>query len=371
MRNVATSPARARGRTRRLVGIDVARALAFGGMLASHYAFPRRLPEADGTGATSGDPGWLQGLDAAADGRAAPLFCVVLGVGAGFLARAGARDHTFVLRGLALFAIGLAIWPYQEAVYLILPHYGLLLALVPLWRRIPTAWLLPAAAVAFVVPSLVTAVLDDHRMRSAIQPDSYEALRDVGALARYLLWTGGYPLVGWVGFVLVGLWLARLRLGDQAVQLSLLFGGVLVMLSQPVLASARVELGPRSLDVAGGLATMVDGTAHSNRTAWYVLATATAIAVIAACLLATASPRGERLLWPLAALGQMALTAYLAHLVIGEELVWDWQEASDPSLAAQLLVALATFLSLMVAATLWRRRFRRGPVEALLRAIAR
>jgi uncharacterized membrane protein len=101
----------------RLDGIDVARALAFAGMVLAHYVGP--------LGAT--DPGWLRGLTRVADGRAAPLFCVLLGVSAGILAARGTPDHLFVARGLLLFALGLLIWPGVDWVYLILPHYGVLL----------------------------------------------------------------------------------------------------------------------------------------------------------------------------------------------------------------------------------------------------
>jgi len=72
---VLAAPPRPRVSTR-LTGIDAARALAFGGMLLAHFAASRR----------STDPGWLQAVDNAADGRAAPLFCLLLGVGAGLLA---------------------------------------------------------------------------------------------------------------------------------------------------------------------------------------------------------------------------------------------------------------------------------------------
>src|SRR5687768_10405161 len=108
---VVTAPAPARARTR-LVGIDAARALAFGGMLLAHYAASRHRSDA----------GWLQALDNAADGRAAPLFCLLLGVGAGLLAAKGTSDMAFVRRGLVLFGLGLLVWPLMDSVYLILPH---------------------------------------------------------------------------------------------------------------------------------------------------------------------------------------------------------------------------------------------------------
>jgi uncharacterized membrane protein YeiB len=350
----------------RLDGLDLARALAFAGMLFAHFAFSLHAD----------DPGWLQVVDEIADGRAAPIFCVLLGLGAGLLLASGASDRVLVVRGALLAAIGVLIWPFVGVVYLILPHYGLLLAIVPLLRRIPTAWLLPAALTAFVVPSIVTAIMDGHGLRLAPQPDSYTDLTDVAELGRVLAWTGGYPLVGWVGFVLVGLWLSRLRLGDRRVQVALLVAGSAVSLVQPLFTWAFEALGgmPKpSADQpgpAGGWSAFFDGSAHSNRFAWYVLGSATAVAVIGGCLLLVGSVPGR---WkvPLVRLGQLALTVYLVHLFIGEQWVWPWIADARPALMTQVLVLTLVFCGLMAFATAWRLRFRRGPVEGTLRAISR
>ena len=165
--NVLAAPART---STRLTGIDAARALAFGGMLLAHFAFSRP---------GSGDPGWLQALDHVADGRAAPLFCLLLGVGAGLLAARGTSDAAFARRGLVLLGLGLAVWPLVDRVYLILPHYGILLALFPLVRRLPTRWLLPAAGAAFLLPSLVVTTFGDLGLRAGGQPSTYAEVLDL------------------------------------------------------------------------------------------------------------------------------------------------------------------------------------------------
>ncbi|MGH8979306.1 MAG: heparan-alpha-glucosaminide N-acetyltransferase domain-containing protein, partial [Acidimicrobiia bacterium] len=238
----------------RLDGIDVARALAFGGMLLAHFARPMR----------PGDPGWLQALDNIADGRAAPLFCMLLGVGAGILVTRGTPDRVLVQRGLALFVIGLAIWPRVDRVYLILPHYGVLLSLVPLLRRLSTRALLPVAAFAFVVPSVITAIVDGHGLRGSSQPATYDALLDSRSLLGQLFWTGGYPVVGWVGFVLIGLWMARQPLQDRVTQLRLFAGSGAVMLLQPIAAVVFRRFDGRLEDPnARGWSAFFDGTAHS------------------------------------------------------------------------------------------------------------
>ena len=343
-----TAPSRPRVSTR-LDGVDAARALAFGGMLLAHFAASRR----------PSDPGWLQGVDNAADGRAAPLFCLLLGVGAGLLASKGVSDGAFVRRGLVLFALGLAVWPFVDRVYLILPHYGILLALFPLVRRVPTRWLLPAAGTAFLVPSVVVATVGDLGLRSAAQPSTYGELLDAPTLLGGLLWTGGYPLLGWAGFVLVGAWVVRLRLHDARTQWWLLVGSVAVAATQPFAAA-----GYRTLDQS----PFLDSAAHSNQTAWYVLATATAVVVVAGCLIA--ARRAAAVVRALVPLGQMALTAYLAHLLVGETVVFHWLDNSRPALAVQMAVALGVFAVLAMAARAWLGEHRRGPVETAVRALA-
>jgi uncharacterized membrane protein YeiB len=345
---------------RRLDGLDVARALAFAGMLLAHFAFSDR----------PSDPGWLAAVDAAADGRAAPLFCLLLGVGSGLLIARGTPDSTLVKRGLVLFALGLALWPIFDRVYLILPHYGALLMLMPLLRRLATRWLLPVAGLAFLVPSVVVALVDGHRLRGAPQPNSYAELANLGSVVEILVWTGGYPLVGWVGFALVGLWVSRQRLGDRAVQLRLLIGGALVAATQPLWAWIHDALiTPAEGQAARGWATFFDGTAHGNQTAWYVIASGTAVAVIGGCLVvADLTPAAWRL--PIVRLGQLALTAYVAHLVLGEVVYWDWQDQAKPPLTTEMLIVVAVLVTFAVVATLWRVFFARGPLESGLRAVS-
>ena len=60
----------------------------------------------------------------------------------------GAAWHVLVRRGLLLAALGLVLWPHYPRVYLILPHYGVLLAALPLLVRLRTRVLLPLAEAA-------------------------------------------------------------------------------------------------------------------------------------------------------------------------------------------------------------------------------
>jgi len=199
------------------------------------------------------------------------------------------------------------------------------------------------------------AVAGDLGLRSAGQPETYSDLLDgIGVLGQ-LLWTGGYPVIGWAGFVLVGAWVVRLPLGNTRTQWALLAGAGAVAATQPFLAAAS-----KAFDGS----TFLDSAAHSNQTAWYLLAAASAVAVLAGSLLLGGAVRA------LVPLGQMALSGYLAHLLVGEAVVFPWLDTSSPSLVVQMTVAAAVFAGLAVAARAWLLHHRRGPVETAVRALA-
>ena len=65
--------------------------------------------------------------------------------------------------------------------------------------------------------------------------------------------------------------------------------------------------------------------------------------------------------------GQLALTFYVVHVWLLRRALRDWPWGLTASeMIAILLIAYAAF---GLAAHLWRRRFRRGPLEALLRIV--
>ena len=82
-----------------------------------------------------------------------------------------------------------------------------------------------------------------------------------------------------------------------------------------------------------------------------------------------ASPKGSRWLHPFEAVGRMALTNYIGQSVIGATLFYSYGFGLYGSLhRGQLwLVAFAVWAVLLVASTLWMRRFRQGPLERALR----
>jgi hypothetical protein len=190
-----------------------------------------------------------------------------------------------------------------------------------------------------------------------------------GDIVGDILISGAYPLVTWSAPLVFGMWLGTRDLRAASTKLWMLGAGLFVAVAAP-LASRTLVFGygeplvgpPRNPENAG-FANLLTAEAHSQMPLWMLGAVGAATATLAATLfLADFFPRA---MWPLAATGQLALTVYVAHLLLlhaNEELV---RRETVPE--ATFTVA-AFMLLAMLACTLWRAVFSRGPLEAALAA---
>lgn len=203
--------------TGRLVGVDLARALAVFGMYVVHIGPP--------LSATDGVATWVRYM---ADGHSSVLFATLAGFSLMLLA--GRREPKtglpgrqakarIAIRAVVLLALGTAMAMEYGGV-IILGFYGVyfLLAL-PLVRLRARTLAITAAAFALATPQLsfaLNSLLTESVQRNINAYDPLHRLSDVGVLD--LLFTGFYPAITWMSFVIAGMALARLDLSQAAVQ---------------------------------------------------------------------------------------------------------------------------------------------------------
>ncbi|MGH4031315.1 DUF418 domain-containing protein [Actinomycetota bacterium Odt1-20B] len=368
--------------TGRLIGVDLARGLAVFGMYAAHVG-----PDPSRGGAT----GFLMEL---AHGRASALFAVLAGFSIVLMTgrrtpkagRAGRQAVAkVVIRALILLVLGTALTLYGTQVEVILAFYGLYFLLVlPLYRLSAKPLAVIAAASALVLPQVLY-VIQQHLPYEPGPGSLWTWPANADGLVS-LLFTGSYPALSWLPFVIAGMAVARLDLAATAVRIRLAVTGVclavvgyggswLALHLVPGAASALADSGYGEggsalsawwSDVAGHptgdtAAWLLAASPHSETTLSIVANTGVAVAVLALCLLATdALPRFRRLATPVIAVGTMSLTAYVFHIV-GIRLL-GVEELPGPSLH----VLLGFVVAAMVFATLWSRFLGRGPLEWLL-----
>ncbi|MDN4473033.1 heparan-alpha-glucosaminide N-acetyltransferase domain-containing protein [Demequina zhanjiangensis] len=342
-----TTPARAAAQPAldraRIGGLDLARAIAFIGMVAAHIGD-------DGAGGSGHGWEWLW----VASGRSSALFAVLAGVSIGIIAsRSPSAGHARVkvaVRAMLLVLVGVIVTALGTPVYVILPNLGLMMLMASLaitWR---TSWLWSGAVTLLIGGGLVLPWIQSWA--------SGAGLDAVPLLDR--LWWHHYPALVWTGYLLVGLALSRLDLRAGATRLAMVVGGACAGVGVAVLGLGLGGMPPWPLDdgAFGWFTWWASMEPHSYSPVELVSNAGISVAVIGVCLwLSDAAGRG---LSAVRALGAMAFTAYVAHLFViafvGPEMVY------YPSNTA-LVVLLVTFT---VAAWAWRLVFPQGPLETVM-----
>jgi len=340
----------------RLQGVDVARALALLGMMATHVGGIADTVEWS-------DPGtWA----AVAHGRSSSLFAVLAGVSIGLTSgrrtppgppTIGRIRARLAVRAVVVVAVGVLLMALQTPVYVILPTYGALFLLTIPVLRSRARWLLVLAGVCAVLSPVVAVAT------APLYADAGMWEVQLGLV---------YPVVTFLAYVLVGLAVARSGLEERGAQVALLASGTVVAAVAYLVGNA---LAPVPADAAfafpgvpytgsgstrsGALAQVfLSPRDHSSSIVDVVATSGIAVAVIALCTLVS-DGRGravERVAFPLAAVGSMPLTVYAGHLVVLAML----PEYPDSGVAWWSF-AVGSVLFAM----LWRTFLGRGPLERL------
>ncbi|WP_019816326.1 DUF418 domain-containing protein [Saccharomonospora saliphila] len=371
----------------RLLGIDVARAVAILGMFASHV------------GPTHYDHphSWMF---LPFHGRAAVLFAVLAGISIAIMSGGrrpatglGWRKALVRIGSRAVLMLGLGLLMnvvFIVPVWVILGYYGGFFLLSLPFLRLGARSLAALSAVVIVAAPVVSwlirrAYFPKDLFETPLEDIRPEQLTGVGDLATTLLLTGVFPTFLWIGYVLAGMAIGRLDLTSRRVGTLLGLGGAALAavaygsswVARHVLGGAdAIYASIQSRADAAGIGVdhflhlslyKVHGTPPTDTPAWLLLPNAhtgtpfdaagsvgLSLAVIGGCLLLQhTSVRGLR---ALGAVGAMSLTCYVGHLVV-MQLLWGGEPDYTVTNAALFLVGAVVF------ATVWRSWYGQGPLE--------
>lgn len=334
----------------RLYALDVARAFAVFGMIIVNV------------GPYTTD-GWASLFVRAFNGRASILFVILAGIGVTFLARRAltkgvTRRSTLLWRGLLLFVIGIALQVLDHDVNVILPTYAALFFLAAFVVRMPTRWLFWSAVSSALLGPVIWILV---RKLTNFRPHPAELGDSPLEILSIILFSGPYPLVVWIAPFFLGVWLGRLPLGNQGLQLRLLLIGSVAGVGAFLLSGILVRtLGEPDTEKIG-FDRLISAVGHSQMPLWLISSTGTAVMVLSILLLLV--PKFGKRIRVLVAVGQMPLTAYTAHLVIIALIV---RPAPETALQG-LLISLGIMIFLIFFAVVWIANLRYGPLEMLLR----
>ncbi len=347
---------------------DVARAFAIIGMVFIN--FPYMLARRDGVDGASAALTWIVHIPS---GRASSLFVTLAGVGVSMLARRAYRAgdwkerlraiRTLLLRAACLLPAGVLlhdVWNID-----ILHFYGVYLTLAALLFVFAPTFVLALSALVLIAVGVVLDVV------SLGLPDA-PFLSPLGFLIDVFI-DGVHPVFPWLSFLLYGLWLGRqdftrLAWRRRLMALAVVLFGVFELTSLALTAWLLLHPVPLLNEYVGLL-----GTSWTPDPLYVLsaLCTATFVITLSHELLAFAQ-RHQRAHWlrPLISTGQLALSIYVAHALIG--VVIPVRLGAGRALSIEQVAAYAAaFLVCVVAmATLYRFFFARGPLEWLMRMVS-
>lgn len=389
-----------RGGSGRLTAVDAVRGLAVLGMFAVHVG-PGPRPEGAGY------------LIVAADGRAPALFTLLAGFSLALAQRGrppaerpdgwAHRYRPLLVRCAVLAGLGLVLAALCPGILVILAFFAVYFLAAEPFTRLPAPVLTAVAGVSVVAGPLLSFLLGpvfgyETSGRGAVPvPASLTGWDGPGRVLCELLLTGAYPLATYFPYVLVGLAAGRLcdprerrGAGRMAVWgAAAAAGGYGSAWVAAHLLGGRERLldvvaarHPEALGAADPVREVLSGqfgAVPSTSWDWLLVAdpysqtpletignAGVGCALVGLFALAAHGRAGARLLRLPAALGAMALSAYVLHALV----------LAGPAHGAGSWGALAGFAGVALAAAWAWQRFwahsplRRGPLEHLLRLAA-
>ena len=349
----------------RILGYDLARALAVLGMVVVNYTSILEVSRFN--------PVWLEPVVDFCYGRAAVVFVMLAGVSVSLIARrltAPAdlrmlRKH-LLKRSLLLLIAGMVLWSWWAAD--ILHFYAVFIsagALTVTWsqRRLRRY----TAVVLFVsLPVCATLTAAYDVSDAYFMNDS--ALNATGLLLDYLT-SPYYSVFPWMGFFFAGMLLGRREPADAAFWRYACLIGALGCLAVEFLSGAATAWAFRhDWELEGAWWTSFLRSEAFPASPLFVLSSAcSALALIAFCRSITfETRRGFLILDTLASCGRLSLTLYVAHIGWGI-LIKKWFGGPNSDVDSNkmfLAIAAFGFFGILFARQ-WLCRFQRGPLETL------
>jgi uncharacterized membrane protein YeiB len=185
--------------------------------------------------------------------------------------------------------------------------------------------------------------------------------------SRNLFFNGWHPVIPWLSFLLFGILLSRFQLSNSKVQACMISLGGLVFIANEVVS---VMLRSLATDVAPELVELL-GTGPIPPMPLYMIAGMSVSAtVIGICLRVPQCRRFISVLKVVGPAGRQTLTLYLAHILIGMGVLEELGLLGGQTLLSAVLAGLIFCIFASVYAYFWSKKFKRGPIETVMRKIS-
>lgn len=355
---------------KRIIGFDIARALAIFGMVVVNFKIAMN--------ATTGNPSllWFASLF---EGRASALFVVLAGVGVTFLTNKARLSNnansiksariSLLKRAILLIVIGLAYTPIWEAD--ILHFYGFYFLIATIIFTFGNKKLLIIATVIMLLFPLLMAFFD-YSKGWDWTIFKYHGFWTFDGMIRHIFYNGFHPVFPWAAFLVFGMWLGRQELSSTKVRkkIFLTASGIWVV-TESLFYGLRgyfknaTDLGMSSEDIQLLFSTSIIPPFPQ----YIIAATSLAVMVIITCLHLSERFYQAKLTQWLYKTGQLALTLYVAHVILGMGILESLNKLNNQSINFSLLSTLLFCIFSIIFSVIWLKFYKTGPLEWVFRKL--
>ncbi|MDQ0898651.1 DUF418 domain-containing protein [Paenibacillus sp. V4I7] len=349
----------------RITGLDLARAISILGMMFVNFKIAM--------GAEGSGPAWLSWFASLFEGRASAVFVVLAGIGFTIMTRKARVGDTGLLRkqrvivwkrSLYLLLLGFILILFGWSAD-ILHYYALFLFIASFLIRAFGKMLLGAAVIIWLSAQWFLLKYD----YTAGWDSSFHTYLDfwtVNGFLRNTWFNGFHPAIPWFCFFLVGMWFGRLKFSEASVRKKWLIISLIAWVGSEIISLAALKIGGTYLGTE--IAVYLFQTKPMPPNMLYMSsATSSAILVILLCIYLAESKYARSIVHALIETGQMTLTHYVTHVIVGLGILEIFGILENGSLIFSMLYAVTYFVVAIVFSLIWKRKFKRGPLELVMR----
>ncbi|WP_299242036.1 DUF418 domain-containing protein [uncultured Aquimarina sp.] len=354
---------------KRIIGIDVARALAVIGMIIVNF---KVVFGANGLS-------WVKSVASIFDGKAAATFVVLAGIGLALMTNSAIQKNDqdklkivrirIMKRALFLFIVGISyitIWPAD-----ILHFYGVYMLFVMLLLNAKKSTIL-ASVITFIIVFPILLIFWNYETGWNFETLNYEHFWSFNGFIRNLFFNGFHPVIPWTAFMLFGYWFGKQNLHDNKFVKKIFWISLICFILIQLLSYTTILLLSGGNQESVNELTQILGTNPMPPLPMYMF---TGIAVssfiVSACILISKRFENSKLVDALYKTGQLALTFYVAHVIIGMGIieVINSNKIGNYSIEFSVIYAIAFSFLCILFAIYWRKHFKSGPLEWVMRKV--
>jgi uncharacterized protein len=362
--------------TERILGFDLARAYAIFGMYIVNFTF------CFGSFSNEKTSNWITSLFV---GNSTSIFIICAGIGLVLLSKNRNKSviekseikSKILKRSWFLFGLGLLLynwWPGD-----ILHFYGGYLhiaAFILFLDKKYYLWIAFFAILIYNIAQLFIPFTTGWELPLFKYPDFWTPI----GFIRNTFFNGWNSIFPWFAYFSIGMYLGKLDWNDSKIRKNIfIIGALLILIFKGLRIFIRYDFnGPRQDFYEKYWIYIMEDYFPAN-IPYIMITTGFALVVISTCIYLGDKFQTKKIIEILVKTGQMTLTHYVTHMTIGVLLLGSITQKTytgfpileNPiSQNLILIYALLFFILSMIFSYFWSKKFKKGPIESLMRKIS-